>query len=233
MERKYIVYKHTFPNNKVYIGITSMKPYQRFCGGKGYRGSCVYNAIQKYGWDNIKHEILFDDLTQEEAEKKEIELIALYNATDKRFGYNIALGGNTSPLTEETKRKISEQHKGKKLSEETKNKISISQRNISDEARKHKSISHIGKHHSPETIIKIGIGNKGKKNTKETIQKMVNAKLNKSKPIIQYDNNYNIVKEWSSASRIEAETDYCKSTITRAIKGNRVAYGYYWRYKNV
>ena len=29
-ERNYIVYKHTSPSNKVYIGITKQKPYKRW-----------------------------------------------------------------------------------------------------------------------------------------------------------------------------------------------------------
>lgn len=34
----YIVYKHTIPSEKVYIGITSMKPEKRWktCGGKTF-----------------------------------------------------------------------------------------------------------------------------------------------------------------------------------------------------
>ncbi len=34
--KKYCVYMHTAPNGKVYIGITSQKPSQRFGRGRGY-----------------------------------------------------------------------------------------------------------------------------------------------------------------------------------------------------
>ena len=53
----YTVYKHTFPNNKVYIGITSQSVSRRWRNGEGYRNKqqLIYRAILKYGWDNIKH----------------------------------------------------------------------------------------------------------------------------------------------------------------------------------
>lgn len=136
----YSVYKHTFPNEKVYIGITSMKPEKRWNYGHGYDRNqpLMKNAIQKYGWDNIFHEILFDGLTKEEAEQKEIELIEFYNSSNRKFGYNVQLGGNSNgKLSEETKRKIGDSNKGEKSywynhegywngkhhSEETKEKI--------------------------------------------------------------------------------------------------------------
>lgn len=91
----YCVYCHTnLINNKKYIGITSQLPNHRWGkDGNGYKGQKFYNAIQKYGWDNFEHEILFDNLTKEEAENLEIELIAKFNARDDRFGYNVAVGG--------------------------------------------------------------------------------------------------------------------------------------------
>lgn len=67
----FVVYKHTTPNGKVYIGITGNEPRKRWNNGNGYRGNKhFWNAILKYGWDNIAHEILFDGLTQDQAEKK-------------------------------------------------------------------------------------------------------------------------------------------------------------------
>lgn len=61
----YSVYKHTFPNGKVYIGMTSRKPKDRWHNGKGYKTqSLIHKAIQEYGWNNVKHEILFENLTK-------------------------------------------------------------------------------------------------------------------------------------------------------------------------
>ena len=93
----YKVYCHISPNNKVYIGITQQEPKQRWQGGNGYRKNLhFYSAIKKYGWDNFKHIILFDKLTKEEAEKKEIELIKQYDSTNINKGYNILEGGNAT-----------------------------------------------------------------------------------------------------------------------------------------
>ena len=72
----YKVYKHTFPNGKVYIGITQQTLIRRWQNGKGYyKNSFISKAINKYGWENVKHEVLFENLTKEEAEQKEIEHI--------------------------------------------------------------------------------------------------------------------------------------------------------------
>jgi hypothetical protein len=107
----------------VYIGITSQNPRIRWKCGTGYKHSShFYSAIQKYGWENIRHEILFDDLTKDEAEQKDIELICQYKSNDRRFGYNIADGGLSHKQTEETKQKISE--KKKNISAETRARLS-------------------------------------------------------------------------------------------------------------
>lgn len=94
-ERKWCVYMHINKiNNKKYIGITYQKPSLRWRSrGQGYR-TCTYfyNAIKKYGWDNFEHKILLENLTEEEAEKKEIELIKFYG-TQVPNGYNIDAGG--------------------------------------------------------------------------------------------------------------------------------------------
>lgn len=108
--RKYKVYKHTFPNGKVYIGITSKKNVKERWGenGKYYKSQFVYRAIQKYGWENIRHDILFENLTKEQAEQKEIELIALYESNKSNKGYNIQNGGNTQgTMAFSTREKIS------------------------------------------------------------------------------------------------------------------------------
>ena len=93
-EKTYCVYKHTSPSGKVYIGITSQKPEYRWDNGNGYKGRTYFwNAIQKYGWENFEHEILYTGLSKQEAGEKEKELIQLYDSTDKNKGYNLSTGG--------------------------------------------------------------------------------------------------------------------------------------------
>ena len=78
-DKKFCVYVHIFPNGKKYISITCKRPNDRWEGVTGYKeGSPMRNSINKYGWNNIEHVILFEGLTQEEACNKEIELIAEY-----------------------------------------------------------------------------------------------------------------------------------------------------------
>lgn len=94
-ERNYKVYMHTLPNGKKYVGITKQELNNRWQNGRGYEkhNKRFYNAILKYGWENIKHEVLFENLTQEEAFKLEIELIALNESNNPNYGYNQTEGG--------------------------------------------------------------------------------------------------------------------------------------------
>lgn len=90
----YCVYKHTSPTGKVYIGITKRKPEKRWNSGRGYESNrYFYRAIQKYGWENFKHEIIVDGLDQDEATETERRLIAEYDSTNPAAGYNIEAGG--------------------------------------------------------------------------------------------------------------------------------------------
>lgn len=116
MKENYTVYKHIFPNNKIYIGITKQKLERRWSKGKGYKLCPLMNkAIEKYGWNNIKHEILFTGLSKEQAEQKEIQLIKEYKCNNRKYGYNIENGGNCCGThSEETKKKIGAKSKGNK-----------------------------------------------------------------------------------------------------------------------
>ena len=137
----YCVYKHTFPNGKIYIGISGSNLKKRWGNGSGYaKQSLVYNAIKKYGWNNIKHEILEVGLDKITAENKEIEYIKLFKSNNRGCGYNISNGGNSNgKQTEETKRKISQKLKGRTFTDETREKFSKSAKIkvFSPEHRKH------------------------------------------------------------------------------------------------
>ena len=97
-EKRFCIYIHIFLNSKVYIGQTCQNVNRRWRNGDGYKDSkLLYNAIKKYGWNNIKHIILLDNLTKEMANFEEIRLInEVYKSNDMRFGYNLDKGGSGS-----------------------------------------------------------------------------------------------------------------------------------------
>lgn len=113
---EFIVYKYTnLVNGLIYIGITSKGLKKRW--QSGYKGNeRLSNDIRLYGEANFKKEILYENLSQEEASELEIKTIKELNARDPNIGYNISIGG-TSPMygrnhTEKSKKKMSEQRKG-------------------------------------------------------------------------------------------------------------------------
>lgn len=84
----YIVYCHTLPNKKHYIGIAK-DTEKRWKSGKGYETNTLfYKDIQKYKWDNIKHDIVYKAKSRTEAEKIETMLIILLDTTNAKNGYN-------------------------------------------------------------------------------------------------------------------------------------------------
>ena len=65
-EKTWCVYVHTnMINGKKYVGITSQNPKHRWqADGSGYKTQLYFwRAIQKYGWNNFKHEILLQNET--------------------------------------------------------------------------------------------------------------------------------------------------------------------------
>ena len=90
----WVIYKHTSPDGKCYIGQTR-KLGRRWSvkSGSGYEHNTKFcEAIQRFGWKNFIHEILEDNiLTQEEALEREEYWIAFYDSY--RNGYNGNPGG--------------------------------------------------------------------------------------------------------------------------------------------
>lgn len=167
----YVVYMHKTPSNKVYIGITSQKPEKRWNEGLSYN-KYFTNAIIKYGWDNIEHIIMAENLSKEDACKMEQELISKYKSTDSKFGYNITIGGNVGCLgyrhTDDTKHQMSLDRQGKKLIRRKKNyKPWNLGTHLTDSQKENLRQHRLGTTQSDETRQKISNAIKGRTYTDE------------------------------------------------------------------
>ena len=202
----YIIYIHTSPSGRCYIGQTCQKTNERWKNGIGYkRHPHFYKAIQKYGWDNFEHKILFDGLSKLDADLIEVDLIYYYKKIDK--SYNLAAGGEGYTglrHSDETKKQISEKNRGKKRSEETKKRMS-------------------------EVMRGKPSWNKGKTFSKETRKKM--SESSKKVSVVQYDLEGNIIKIWDSISWASKALKIGPINITRACRGDyKTAGNYKWEY---
>ena len=165
-KNNYKVYKHTSPSGKAYIGITCQDVNKRWKNGKGYDACLAFaRAIKKYGWSSIKHEVLYEGLSKDEACKIERMLICIHQTNDPEHGYNITSGGEHYEQGQEAlnrlsmslkayyknhpeaRRRISESQIGTKHSEEHKRKTSESMKR------------YIAEH--PETRWERGKGKRG------------------------------------------------------------------------
>ena len=126
---EYTVYSHISPNGMVYVGITSLPVNKRWQEGRGYKYCTLFNrVINKYGWNNITHEIIAEGLTKKQACTLEQELIKRYRESNRSLncssgGELTALGCKRSP---EFKKKLSKANKGKTMSAEARHKLSVS-----------------------------------------------------------------------------------------------------------
>ena len=110
-----LVYEAKFPNGKRYIGLTGKSLERRMIEHKHkskYSNTRFYNAIRKYGWDNVVWSIVEECSSEEQMKEKERYYIKEFNTLDKQDGYNLREGGDGGNHSEETKAKISAKNSG-------------------------------------------------------------------------------------------------------------------------
>lgn len=114
-------------NSKVYIGKT-VDIENRWRNHKSIaRGgiekypenfNLIHNAIRNKGENNFFIEIIEECQDENEAYEAEIKWIKCFNSNDRKYGYNLALGGKGvmtgRPVSLEVRKKTSEAHKGRK-----------------------------------------------------------------------------------------------------------------------
>lgn len=221
----YYIYMYTFPNGKKYIGKTKRSMAQRrgngWCGYKKSR--LLWNAIQKYGTENIRTDILFEGaLTYDEASDLERFYIAKYKTnackyTNPSYGYNLTDGGegiSGCVFTEERLerllaqlKKVQNERKGTPLSEEHKRKLSEAHMGI-----------RTGYRLSEETKAKIGKSNSLENISEETRRRKSLGHMKKVKAthlgtgeIIIFNSRQEVAKHFGVR----------ESAVTRWINGTR------------
>jgi len=116
------VYKIThIASGKSYVGI-SKDVHRRWIQHKswvntGARRSAIYNAMQKHGLDAFSWQVI-EECSKDNLDMREQHWIAVFDTF--RNGYNLTAGGEyNKELSEESRKRMSESHKGKKQSQET------------------------------------------------------------------------------------------------------------------
>ena len=242
-ERKWKVYMHVVPKelsgysyDKYYIGITQQRLTKRWQHGAGYV-QCVlfYNAIKKYGWDNMEHLVIADNLSEQEAKDMEIELINKYSSNDKVHGYNITIGGDGwagMKMSEEQKQILREKalerfsdpsyihpNKGKPISEEQ--KLNLSKKALERYANGMNSPFY-QKKHKMESIEKM----RGKR---EGVSGSKNGRARKVDQFTldgEYITTFDTIKD-----ALECVGGKCRNGIMGACNGRYTSsYGFIWKY---
>ena len=194
------IYKHSLPNGKAYIGQTC-KPITHRTGRdfSGYKDSAYfYNAVQKYGAENVTTEILYQCETVAEANRLETLCIARYH-TLKPNGYNLKTGGSNGLHSDESKAKMrvaksGENHPqfgktgeqshnfGKTMSDETKANISKAQqgKKLSDNHKANISVAMSGENNPQFGKRGENNPNFGKTMSDETKEKIRKANTGKT-----------------------------------------------------
>lgn len=229
MENSWTVYIHITPNNKYYIGITKFKPSYRWGkDGYGYREQLLWRAIQKYGWDNIQHIVLADNLSKEWACKLEQDLIWKYKSNNPKYGYNLSIGGDSNAgyhQSEDAKLKISIASKsggfkGHHHTNESKEKISKSKtgKSVPHTAEHIKKIadSNKGKKRTEQQKLKMSVARTGIYHTQETKDKI--SKTVKEKNLVQYLNNPEVREKMLQKKRIKIELYDSDNTLIKTFK---------------
>jgi hypothetical protein len=206
------VYRHIRldKNEPFYIGIAThlKRAYE-----KGQRNSIWKSIVGK-----TEHiiEIIFDDLTKEQAYEKEKEFIRLYGKICNNTGTlaNLTDGGET----------ISDYNKGRKASEETRHKLREAAKRKKPRSREcyEKTAAALrGRPKSEEHRRKLSEHFKGKSNgpwKSEQREKNLNFWLKQYQPIAQYDLDGNLIKIWDNRTMASIELGIKKESIRSCLR---------------
>ena len=208
-------------NEPFYIGIAT---HLKRAYDKSSRKNKIWQSIIRKTPYEV--EILFNDLTREEALEKEKEFICLYGRIDKKTGTlcNLTDGGEDFPGAWNIGRKASEETKAK-LREAAKHRPALTkERNLKI------SIALKNRPKSKEHKRKLSEYFKGKSNgpwSESQRSKNLQYWIKQYKPIGQYDLNNKLIKIWDNRILASIELGLKKDNIRECLRGRKNDYGGY------
>jgi group I intron endonuclease len=211
-------------NTHAYIGQTWSTLVKRFKEHVRRAGAPkLHNSIAKYGPSNFKIELLWEDeCTQAELDAKESYFIEEL-CTMSPNGYNLKEGGSGGKLSDESRLKMSNSHRGKVNSIETKAKMAISAQG---------NTNCIGRVLSEKTKRLIGDGNLGEKSY---WYGKSGGGHPASKKVEQWSKDgEQLIRTYSSLTEAANELGADLSTLTKCCKGSRkTCRGFTWKYSQI
>jgi group I intron endonuclease len=238
------IYKITNPSNKIYIGqsINIKKRWQYYKSqyhNKKDKQNKLFNSLKKYGPENHKFEII-EECTIKQLNEREIYWGNYYKCTDSNIGLNLRELGKQGQWTDEAKSKLSKVQLGKsRHTSESKAKISIALKGTkyTDEQRQ-KCSDNSGMKGRPNIAGGSKKGWKRSDDSKEKIRQsktgIKQPKISKalSKPVLQYDLNDNIIKEWSSIKEAAEALGIRETGISLCCNNKlKTSNKYVWKFK--
>lgn len=237
------IYKITSPTNNIYIG-QSVNILGRFSKYKTL--SCqqqpkLYRSLIKYGYENHKFEILCE-CPVSELNEKEKYYIEHYISFNSAHGLNLQNGGyNRFVFSDEVRKKQSETRKrlgikppiqrgikninyGKPVSEEKKSK-------------QRKSLKEFYLHVTPEKKERwsnnLSISLKRRwENNPDWRKKQFGKDHPKSKPILQFSEDGELIKEWECARKASIDLTLNFKNISSCLhKRRNTCGGFVWEFK--
>ena len=235
------IYKITNPNGKIYIG-QAINIENRF---KQYNildqhciGPKLLNSLKKYmpgrHMFDIIEECSIEQLNEREIYWKQYYLDKLKGDWKQVLFCELHDKGG-GPRSEETKEKIKKSSFGK-------NSKTIHQFDLDGNfIKKWNSIIEAEKIYgrgiksnlSEKTLTSGGYIWSYQPDLIYSPSTIQNKWSSKNKPVIQFDLDGNVIKEWEKILDIETELGFCNTGITACCKGKqKTSYGFKWKYRN-